>query len=283
MVKPMKKNILWILIFISGFFLAKLTSNQIVIFTSKSYQLSAQDYIGKYDFIKFFPKKSFWINRIDYEVIGGGRETIHHVILENLSKQDYTCPNVFRERIHANGREISPLVLPAGYGYPLDKRDGIAVINHLVNPSSNKLDDVKIQFTFTVKPKNFLTKMIDVQPIWLDVRNCTNDPTFFVPPKTQQTFTIEPKIYAPHDGEIVYVGGHLHNYGKKITLQVADTKYEILPEPNFTNINKVPHYTFHQNLQQVKKGDLMDMHVDYDNISESEIDGMGIGMMYLSK
>lgn len=279
----MKKISIWVAVFTLGFISAKLTSPQTIIFTSKNYTLAENDLIGKYDFIKFFPQKSFWITNIDYEVVGAERETIHHVILENLSKPDYTCPNVFKERIHANGKEVSPLVLPDGYGYPINRSDGIAVINHLINPTSEKLNNVKIQFTFKTKPKNFLSKLIPVQPIWVDVKNCTNDPTFYIPPKTKETFTIDPKVYAPNDGKVVYIGGHLHNYGKEITIKVGDVDYKITPKPDFTNVQKIPHFTYENNQQIVKKGDLIDFFVEYDNITTREIDGMGIGMIYISK
>jgi len=279
----MKKIFIWIAILVLGFIFAKFTSPQTIVFTSNSLTLVENDYIGKYDFIKFFPKKSFWITNIDYEVVGAERETIHHVILENLSKPDYTCPNVFKERIHANGKEISPLVLPKGYGYPINRTDGIAVINHLINPTQKKLDDIKIRFTFKTKPKNFFSQLTPVQPIWVDVKNCTNDPTFYVPPKTNQTLTIEPKVYVPNDGKVVYIGGHLHNYGKEITIKISDVDYKIIPEPNFTNIEKIPHFTYENNQQIVRKGDLIDFYAEYDNQSNSEIDGMGIGMIYISK
>ncbi len=279
----MKKIFIWFGILIFSTLFVKLTSPQTIVFTSKSYSLAENDLIGKYDLIKFFPQKSFWITNINYEIIGAQRKTIHHVILENLSKSDYTCPNVLKERIHGNGSEVTPLALPKGYGYPINKTDGIALINHLINPSNENLENVKIEFTLKTKPKNIFSQLIPVQPVWVDIKNCTNDPTFYIPAKTKQTLSIDPKIYSPNDGKVVYVGGHLHDYAKSLSMKIADTSYTIIPKTEASKIISIPHLIFSNNQQIVKKNDLIDFSVEYDNTSNKEIDGMGIGMIYISQ
>lgn len=151
---------------------------------------------------------------------------LHHGVWINPTETDLTCAQ-YPDRFFATGKERTGVSLPTGYGYwwshqspPQAPLFGPTwfVVAELDNQHSNDSIDAYLQLDvgFVEAPQGTLT---DVRPVWLDVRNCEQDPVFDVPRRPRRNRFRERWSYTmPVGGELVAMGGHLHDGGKKIVL-----------------------------------------------------------------
>jgi plastocyanin len=162
---------------------------------------------------------------------------LHHVVFLNLGlpgkfdHSDWTC-NVFTtlnsdikvpalaDRFYAAGEERNQLNLPPGYGYPVKGQDNWVLLWMLMN-HRNTNESVYIQYKITYEPDQQLTP---AYLIWLDMKNCLQDPVFDVPGGGPPGSTYSRSITwtAPMAGRLVAGGGHLHGGGKNLVLSEPD-------------------------------------------------------------
>ncbi len=279
-------NILaWILLFILSFFTCLFVKDQEIIFETKSLNLKPHETIGVYDTqTKHYLGKSGWITGINFEVIGAPNSNLHHIVVANMNRQDWTCPDTFPERLHATAKELTPMILPKNYGYYVDKRERLASYVHLYNPTDTAYENVVVKIKISFLPFNFLRRLTNVQPIWLDIKNCTWDATVYINPKTKQILKQEYAYKMPFDARIVYAFGHLHNYGNKITItKNFQNLIEFNPFPNPENIEKIQFYYRQNENVLLESNDIIDIVAEYDNQLLKPIDAMGLGVVYLEK
>lgn len=138
---------------------------------------------------------------------------LHHVVFFNLNADDATCPNR-PQRFFASGNERTPTLLPRGYGYNVSADDDWSLSTHLMN-MSDQPKDLSIEVTFYyVKDASALE---GVKPFWLDINNCRNS-EYETPAGTHteaRDFTVSPEMA----GNLVSIGGHLHDHGTRIDLE----------------------------------------------------------------
>lgn len=275
----------FILSLLIGIFISKLTQGRTIIISTPKYLLSSNNYIGVFDFMKFTLPESYWIESINYEINGAEKKSLHHAVLQNQSRKDYTCDNKIGERIHAAGQEMTPLELPDGYSYRINSRDKLSLLVHMINPTSDTKNDASLAVFLKVKPKNIFTSIMTkpVQPLWLDVVNCSIDPSFYIDPFIKQTYKPAQSVKAPYDANIVFLGGHFHKYGRNLTLSLGKNKYSFFPSPDSQDIQSINVLKYQNNFPVIYQNDLLDLEMIYENQSDKVIDGMGIGLVYISK
>lgn len=280
-----KISLCFIFAFAFGLFFSYQKSERTIIVSTSSYSFSPNDYIGRYDYLRFSLGKSYWITSIDYTIKGTDKNSLHHAVIQNQSRKDYTCQEKIGERIHGVGKEFNPLSLPKGYAYPVKAGDQLTFLTHIVNPYNTSRPEVTFQAVLKVKPKlfSYFSDQKPIQPIWLDVVNCSIDPTFFIDPHVSKEFKIPQKIFAPFNGKIVLIGGHFHDFGTEMNIFIGKDKYVFTPTPKPETIEKIDPMIFSDNSPKVEKDDLLDMQVIYQNTSDKTVDGMGIGMVYIAK
>lgn len=142
-------------------------------------------------------------------------------------RHDATCDNftlfdsesvipALGERFYGLGEERAKLALPPGYGYPIRADDRWAMTYMLMN-HRNVPDSVYIQYRMTIETAPGLQP---VRPLWLDVRNCAQDPVFDVPGggKRGSTYTTSATWTAPESGRLVFGQGHVHGGALNVRL-----------------------------------------------------------------
>ncbi len=135
---------------------------------------------------------------------------LHHVVFSNRSETDATCANR-NQRIFGSGNERSPIVIPRGFGLPVSAADDWRLITHIMNMGEHA-KPLSIEVTyFYVEGEAGLT---DVEPFWFDINNCGNSE--YMTPAGRHTETWDYAIPPRLDGQIVAIGGHLHDYGEQI-------------------------------------------------------------------
>jgi hypothetical protein len=136
---------------------------------------------------------------------------LHHVVFSNTTEADATCANR-NQRIFGAGNERSPILIPRGYGLPVSAADDWRLITHIMNMGMHA-KPLTIEVTFYYVEGDALT---DVTPFWFDIDNCGNSE--YMTPAGRHTAAWEYRIPPRLDGEIVSVGGHLHDHGEQIKL-----------------------------------------------------------------
>jgi hypothetical protein len=147
---------------------------------------------------------------------------LHHVAFWNENRADFLCPNK-EEHIFGAGSEMTDWAEIPGYGYRVQKGDKIRIETMMYNPTATSYDEAYLEVVVPFQetsgdasaapPKN-------VYPAWMDVGSC-GDSSYDVPAgKSEKTGSVTVK----YDGVLLGVGGHMHDYGKRIVLQDVSRK-----------------------------------------------------------
>jgi hypothetical protein len=140
---------------------------------------------------------------------------LHHIVFLNGGGKDATCNN-WPERFFAAGNERAPFVLPRGYGYPVAAGDNWTLIADLMNMGEHP-KQLFIEMTYFFVRVGDAAGMKGVKPAWWDIDNCS-DSEYMTPAGLHvesRDFTVPPALA----GELVAVGGHLHDHGDRIKLK----------------------------------------------------------------
>jgi plastocyanin len=185
------------------------------------------------------PRVDGLITHMEADVVDGAgrrmpiqRVMLHHVVFFNSgprlgARRDGTCGRftlfdnqsqlpTLGQRFFGVGEEREQGILPPGYGYPIGSADQWEMTWMLMS-HRNRRDSVWIQYKVTVDDSALLKP---VEPYWLDVRNCRQDPVFDVPGGRRRgsTYSQSTTWTVPKTGLLVAGVGHLHGGGKKVVL-----------------------------------------------------------------
>lgn len=146
---------------------------------------------------------------------------LHHVVFAKIGTADYTCGSmngIPAQRFYAEGEEHFRMALPDGVGYPNRASDRWGMLTMLMNHHDVGM---KVSVRYTVR---YVTgdSLAPVQPIWLDIHDCSSDPIFDVPGTGGKgsTYSRHVDLKMRMSGGLVTAGGHLHGGG--IKLQLSD-------------------------------------------------------------
>ena len=141
---------------------------------------------------------------------------MHHMVAFSNIGADITCPSgapwsALGRRIFAAGNERTSFDLPDGYGLFVTSGENWAVNADIMNfgPAQN----MYLKFDFTYRPASDGYK--SVTPAWLDVNNCGNS-QYAIPAGLTDTHV---DWNSTVTGDIISVGGHVHDYGINISTQ----------------------------------------------------------------
>jgi hypothetical protein len=148
---------------------------------------------------------------------------LHHMLLFNrdTGRTDATCGSsvlgLLGQRFFASGDERTASVMPRGFGYRVGAGSSWSHMWELMT-MSNVPESVYIQVTFDWVPGS-TAGMTNVEPVWLDVDQC-GDSEVDVPAgrsSVPYTWTVN------RPGNLVGIGGHLHDYGVNLTMRNDST------------------------------------------------------------
>lgn len=138
---------------------------------------------------------------------------LHHVVLASQFRSDPTCSGdwlgLAGERFFASGNERTEIGLPSGYGYRINWYDQWNLIYDLMNMTS-QAKTVYVEVTFTHRSAS--ADLEPVRPVWLDIDQC-GDSKYSIPAGPSDSHW-DWNVNVP--GEIVAIGGHVHDEGIRI-------------------------------------------------------------------
>jgi hypothetical protein len=146
---------------------------------------------------------------------------LHHVVVGNSSAQDLTCAGVFPvgllgERFFAAGNERTLATFPEGFGYYNGPAGYWAYVIEIMN-MGHAAENFYLELEATFLPGDAL--VTPLRPLWLDMNLCGNSqysvPQGFSDMHADWTSTTE--------GNIVVMGGHVHDYGISVSAENTRT------------------------------------------------------------
>lgn len=146
---------------------------------------------------------------------------LHHVVFLDVGhpggpRKVSSCPGRGGEPFYGTGDEHQRLILPAGYGYKVDRRDRWRAIAMYMSHSL-AARAVYLQYTVTIDDS---TRLTPVRPLWLRADGCDKDSSYSVPgggpPGSVDTRSQLWKM--PFSGRIVAAGAHLHGSAKDLEI-----------------------------------------------------------------
>ena len=144
---------------------------------------------------------------------------LHHVAFWNENRSDFLCPNK-EEHIFGAGGELTDWVLIPGFGYRVEKGDQIRIETMIHNPTSTAYDKAYLEVTIPYLDDASPAPVKSVYPTWIDVNTCGNS-SYDLPPGPSKKVASVPVKYS---GILLGVGGHMHDYGQQLTLEVSSSE-----------------------------------------------------------
>lgn len=150
---------------------------------------------------------------------------LHHMVVFDPTTSDTTCGRqgvglLTGQRLFASGNERTGAHLPSGYGLHLGDKP-LGAVAELMNMSAQPQQVYLTMKVSWVDAHN--ARLKEVTPVWLDVDNC-GDSQYTIPDgPSHTTWTWKSTM----SGDIVAVGGHVHDQGVSITLSNATRNEEI--------------------------------------------------------
>ncbi len=147
---------------------------------------------------------------------------LHHIAFWNTQRPDFLCPNK-QEHIFGAGGEMNDWPGIPGYGYRVAKGDRIRISSMFANPTDASYPRAYLEVRVEYRKATPTMTLKSVYPVWFDVMGCRESGYDLVPGEnvTSAKFTWR------YPGELLGLGGHLHDYGRRLILSDASRKQDI--------------------------------------------------------
>ena len=215
---------------------------------------------------------------------GDGNEipdaTLHHFNIIDPERRELFLP--ISRRLLAAGRETGAQSLPWFLmGIPVSRGQLLVVSAMLHNPTDQSYRDVSLEISLQYVPAGRPWPLFSVYPFQIDVAFPAGDKSFDLPPgRFSKSWEGSPGI----GGRIIGLGGHLHRFGTRLTLEDA-TVNELLwtAYPEYSNDGELRSVT--SEMMPARLG--LSIHpehtyrvtVFYDNPTGAVIPGGGMGVL----
>ncbi len=147
------------------------------------------------------------------------RRLMHHLIMINYDRRQLIYSAA--ERLWGAGIETGNFSLPKTIGVPLQPGMPLGMYIAWHNSLGRDLRGVRLRIVMEWTPRNQLPRPVDVLPLYLDVNLTVGGANEFdVPPGRSERaheFTV------PTEGRILGISGHLHDYGREVRLEDAES------------------------------------------------------------
>jgi hypothetical protein len=141
---------------------------------------------------------------------------LHHVAFWNENRSDFLCPNK-EEHIFGAGGELTDWALIPGFGYRVEKGDRIRIETMIHNPTAIAYDKAYLEITIPYLDDASPAPVKTFYPAWMDVAACGSSSYDLQLGPSKKTGSVTVKF----PGVLLGVGGHMHDYGQQLTLELS--------------------------------------------------------------
>ena len=223
-----------------------------------------------------------WLRGYRVEMVDGSGNVLpsallHHAELIDLERRDLLRPAY--NRVASAGKETRALLLPARMGYPVRRGQRVGINAMVANPTSQAHPAAYVRATLTMVPES-TTNVRPVLGFYAETSyDSTGDSSFDLPAGASQrvvNFTV------PIAGQVLGVGGHLHDFGTRFVVVRAaspDTIYNAVPRRDSSGVvSGMPRQAmFFGRAVRIAAGEQFVMTVYYDNPTGRLLRGAGMG------
>jgi len=143
---------------------------------------------------------------------------LHHVAFWNENRPDFLCANK-EEHIFGAGGELTDWAEMPGFGYRVEQGDKIRVETMVHNPTDTAYPQAYLEVAIPYRDTSG-TPVKNVYPAWMDVTACGNSGYDLPAGESEKSGEVRLK----YSGVLLGVGGHMHDYAKRIVLEDATQK-----------------------------------------------------------
>lgn len=235
------------------------------------------------------PPGDIGIRAINFEVVDEAGTPIphedlhlHHIVFHNGNRNDRACPGQ-TERFVAAGQEKTPVgPFPDTYAYPVAAGDRLDAIYHLMDTRMEGGGDLTVYIEYEMTWFAGASGYSPLVPYFLDVTGCGGNSTYDVPgdggPGSEHVQSAT--LTSPINGTVVWIGGHLHEGGKRITLTNETTGELVCScDAMYDEMGEL-HMSSCAPMEEMHEGDMFLLESIYDNSRPYE-DVMGIVIAYI--
>ena len=148
---------------------------------------------------------------------------LHHVAFWNENRPDFLCQNK-EEHIFGAGSEMTNWAPVPGFGYAVKMGDKIRVETMVHNPTASAFDKVYLEVTIPIQYATASPALLNFYPAWMDVKSCGSSGYNLPAGKSEMRGIVTVK----YDGMLLGVGGHMHDYAKRIVLEDLTRKETVV-------------------------------------------------------
>jgi len=223
-----------------------------------------------------------WLHGFRVEMVtADGRpvasDVIHHINLIDLDRRALLAPIV--NRVLAIGRETKPSSLPRSVGYPVALGQRLGIFSGFHNPTDTDYHAAFMRLVITYTPESASPAPRSVYSLWFDAK---------LEPGTQTDFDLPPGEFSksqdfttPISGTVLGLGGHLHDYGVRLTLEDrtdGTMLYDVTPVVDSAGrVLEVPAKLFLQQPLRLEPGHVYRITAYYRNPTDHTIADGGMG------
>lgn len=141
---------------------------------------------------------------------------LHHVAIWNTERSDFLCPNK-EEHIFGAGGEMNQWPALPGFGYPVRQGERIRVNTMVHNPTGSDYPATYLEVRVQYERRGEGPPLRSVYPAWFDVKECGGS-SYDLPAGRDER---SGRFRLNYSGTLLGVGGHLHDYGRRLELKHA--------------------------------------------------------------
>lgn len=191
---------------------------------------------------------------------------LHHVALWNTVRPDFLCPNK-EEHVFGAGGEMNDWPAVPGFGYRVHPGDRIRIETMYGNPTGTDYPSTYLEVRIEYRKAGPGGESLkSVYPAWFDVMGCRNSGYDLAPGKSaaDHQFTLG------YSGVLLGVGGHLHDYGRRLTLGNITRKEDIATldaklDPDGHLLGMPIEVFSARGGDRLEKGEVLEVKATYDN------------------
>jgi hypothetical protein len=141
---------------------------------------------------------------------------LHHTAFWNENRVDFLCPNK-EEHIFGAGSEMTNWIQVPGYGSRVEKGDQLRIETMVHNPTGTSYENVFLEVRIPYQEADVTGRPArkSYYPAWIDAKSCEDSSYDLQPGKNIQQGVVVLK----YSGVLLGVGGHMHDYAKRIVLE----------------------------------------------------------------
>ena len=152
------------------------------------------------------------------------RALMHHLIAVNFDRRMFAYP--VAERLFGIGTETGDQELPKTVGVPLEAGQNLGFYVMWDNATGEAVEDVYVRLAMPWTPAGEAGDIVEVMPLYVDVNSGigTTNAYDLEPGRSVRSWEFEP----PVSGRILIASGHLHDFGRVVRLEDAETDEVLL-------------------------------------------------------